>query len=465
MNQRQRLPFRLLFSLMLVAAICLTAATVSAASPKITLTYSFERPEITTTTHGGQLYDRVVMKDAPNCGNVGQPALPATGARVLIPYGHEVTSIEVTASDRVVLGAGYMIEPVEPQGKLGAKDQPILHAEPDPVIYLADRTFPEATYREVATYGFRGYRILIVRLQPVDFNPVTGEVAYYPELTLNVTTTQTGMSSDLYRGFNEDEMAVREKIDNPGTLDSYQAAPKNGSRAFDMLIITTPALVTQFEPLRDYHNANGLATEIHTTTDVGSTDPDVVRGYIQSRYIFDGISYVIIGADDDVIPAKDLYVTMQEDGGEAEYAMPGDLYFACLDGTWNYDGDSYWGENTDGPGGGDVDLIAEVYIGRASVNNSNEAYRFVNKTLQYIGSSGQYLQNVLMVGEYLGFGGPAEYGGGYLDEIPDGSDAHGYTTVGIPTTLFNVETLYERDENWVQADLTAYVNDGLHILN
>ena len=80
-----------------------------------------------------------------------------------------------------------------------------------------------------------------------------------------------------------------------------------------------------------------------------------------------------------------------------------------------------------GEGGGDVDMYAEVFVGRACAGNTTEAARFVDKTIWYLSSQHSCTENVLLVGEYLGFGGIAEWGGNYLDELIGGSGEHGYT--------------------------------------
>ncbi len=250
--------------------------------------------------------------------------------------------------------------------------------------------------------------------------------------------------------------------------DGYAAGPVRGSRAYKLLIITTSSLAASFEPLKDYHDTTGMPSEIHTTTDIGSSSPDDLRDYIRDRYLNDGIQYVIIGADDDIIPAKDLYVKSDPSGYYTEYNMPADVFFGCLDGTFNNDGDGYWGEPTDGEGGGDVDLIAEVYVGRASVGNTTEADRFVDKTLWYLTKQHANLQNVLLVGEHLGFGGDAEYANFYMDELVDGSSAHGYVTVGIPSDQYVIDKLYDYDwpgNDWPQSELNNRINAGLHVLN
>jgi len=56
-----------------------------------------------------------------------------------------------------------------------------------------------------------------------------------------------------------------------------------------------------------------------------------------------------------------------------------------------------------------------------------------------------YLNEVLMAGEYLGDYGIASWGGNYLDLLIDRSTLDGYTTVGIPSSNYTINTLYDRD--------------------
>ncbi len=451
-------------AVLLLAVALALAPWATALAGQLSMEYSFERPQIKTVTINGDTYDRVEMSDAPPCGKVGQPALPARGAQILLPYGAEIESIEITAIDKVLIGKDFYIEPVAPQGKLTGEPVEIQFPTPDAVIYKSDHMFPESEFRSLGVQVFRGYRVLNLRLQPVQYLPTTGELYYSPSLRVTVKTVETGKASSLFRGLDVDRTEILQRVDNPEIANTYVGG-KLGSRAYDLLIITTPDLATAFQPLKDYHDTTGILTEIRTTDQVGSTAPDDVRDYIRQAYIDDGIQYVIIGGDDDAIPAKDLYVCYSESGGTSESAMPGDLYFGCLDGTWNYDGDSQWGEPTDGEGGGDVDMVYDVYVGRAAADNTTEVDRFVNRTIQYLTADGQFIQTVLLVGEYLGFGGIAEYGGNYLDELEDGSSEHGYTTSGIPSSLFDIQRLYERDESWTMQNLIDRYNAGLHVVN
>lgn len=288
-----------------------------------------------------------------------------------------------------------------------------------------------------------------MKLQPTEYIFATGELYYYPHLKVTVKTAEQSGSTSLLRGLPANRSEVQSGIDNPELAASYNTLARGLGETYDMLILTTPEFAASFQPLKDYHDSTGMLTEIHTTTAVGSTDPDDVRDYIRERYLNDGITYVLIDGDDNVIPARDMYATVST---YEETDMPVDLYFGCLDGTLNYDGDGYWGEQTDGENGGDVDLIAEVYVGRASVGNTTEAERFVQKTLTYLANRETYLDNVLLCGEFL-WDGIVEYGGDYMDELVGTCNRHGYTTVGMPM-LFSINRLYDR--LWAGNDWPAY---------
>ena len=444
--------------MVILAALTLIGTTVSAA--EIVVEYQFARPEISSVTVDGNVYDRVTMSDAPAGGQPGEPSLPARGANILVPYGETVESIEVELSDRISLGDGHDLIPVGYPVQLSADPGEIRPLSQNSAIYSLSTPYPSVKAREVTRNRFRGYDIATLRLQPVEYIPSTGEVAYYEKITVIVQTAPgNDKGASLLRGGIDDEGAVASRVDNAEQLSSYRSAPKSGGvKAYDMLILTTPGLASNFQPLKDYHDGEGILTEIHTTDELPSLDPDAVREFIRDAYLNDGIEYVLIGGDDDVIPAPDFYVRSWDGwDAEIEYDMPGDVFYACLDGTWNNDGDGYWGEVTDGDGGGDVDLIGEVYVGRAAVGNTTEADRFVNKTLQYFGIGTNYLTKVLMVGEHLGFGGISEYAAATMDELIDGCNTNGMTTVGIPSELYEIDRIYDRDwsgHDWPESAFT-----------
>jgi hypothetical protein len=241
---------------------------------------------------------------------------------------------------------------------------------------------------------------------------------------------------------------------------------------YDFLILTTDEFKNSFKPLKNAHDSEGIKTEIRTLRDISlfpdSITPEDIRDFIRDEYLNSGIEYVLLGGDADTVLAKMLYVFGLDEGTKPyETEMPSDLYYACLDGPYNFDGDDKWGEPTDGEDGGDVDLLAEVYVGRACVDNIDDAERFVDKTIAYIYShqnDDDYLKKFLFAGERLGDWGIATWGGNYLDQLIDSSTDDGYSTTGIPSDKYEIVTLYDRNNTWPTSEIITLINDGFHVV-
>ena len=465
------IPFKaIVISLLLVVtSFSFIASADQHQNDTIDMNYSFCYPTVTKIGSGDMMYDHVSIADLSNSGNSGEPNLPSKGAYILIPQGKDVSEITVTTSEKICLGDGFFVEPV---GDIYPITEGYKQSMPtaDTDIYGSCDMFPGSLFSTIGVYDCRGYSILVLELHPVQYIPLDGTLFFYETIEITVTVEEKQTISPLFRGRENDRYLVEQKVDNPYITTTYDQSVNHPLTEYQLLIITTDSLKDEFEPLKNFHDANGISTIIKTTSEIGSSNPDTLREYITTAYTDWNIEYVLIGADDDSIPAKDLYVRTIPwwPWSETEEQMPSDHYFGCLDGTYNYDGDAYWGEPGDGPGGGDVDLFAEVYVGRAPVGTSSEVEHFVSKTIAYMCSQDPYLDNVLMVGEFLDFGGTGDWGGNYMDELIDGSSAHGYTTVGIPSSQYSIDTLYDRDwpgNDWPKTELINRINNNVHLIN
>jgi hypothetical protein len=235
------------------------------------------------------------------------------------------------------------------------------------------------------------------------------------------------------------------------------------------LIITTNDLKSAFEPLKQAHDVDGIRTQIRTLVndipvsyDENNTI-DNIRDYIRDEYTNSHIKYVLIGGDSNIVPDRTFYC---EAGTTAVLHMPSDLYYACLDGPFNNDHDWYWGEPNDGTNGGDVDLLAEVAVGRACVGNTTEVNNFVGKTIQYLQTNDSYLTKTLLVGEILMDQQPYfTDGANYTEEYIDTCENNAYTTTGIPSSDYSIDRLYDRNGVWTTTDILNKINAGTHIIN
>ena len=460
-------------------------------------TYQFTQPII--TTDGG--YQHITMDGLSTITTPGKPMLPFQTIKVLLPQHTTVASITVERINDVRIGAGFRIkegeEPSIETGLTSTQDKPTTN-EPSGTATL----YPAEPYTLIGTYTQRGYTYVIVNLYPVRYLAQTGEVWYTKELRMTITLSHTSMVNPFFRGVEKDTLLTEQSsADTFGAIETYTDTPHQStlcdlpSEQFDYVIITTEALRTAFQPFIDYKNAHGTRTCAMTVEEITSTPAywvdgtwgdgtlygqdnpmfndtaAQIRNFIRFAYATWGVEYVLLGGDAPaVVPARVLYLGYYDEflnfHPSGEYFGPSDVYFSCLDGTFNSNEDRYWGNSTDGAGGSDVDLLSEVYVGRACVNTPEEVGNFILKTRGYEETNDPYLRNVTMASEY-------EWGDGTaMNELIDGSYDSGFSTVGIPSDTYNISTLYDDDYignqyclGWQPEDLISRINNGVHIIN
>lgn len=413
---------------------------------ELKITYTFKYPTITDNT-------KITISGIENTANLGEPSLPSVAATILIPYKEKPDKILITPGKRIKLGNDFDIPPTSraiPLSKPHSSEN--VKIIKDEAIYSSDKEFPGTLFEKVGTYSFRGYSILILNLFPVQYNPVTGDAFFYERIDVTVETVDTDDENSLYRG-GIDEKEVMGKVDNPVAAPSYPKTHVAPLEDYDLLILTTDGLKDSFIPLKEAHDLTGVNTAIRTLSDVGGSTQEDIRNYIRNVYNDSGIEYVLLGGDSDIIPTRKLYAEVN--GGDTTDHIPSDVYYACLDGTYNYDGDNKWGESTDGEDGGDVDLLAEVYIGRTCVGNTGEVDNFVEKTLAYLNTdeNDSYIRKILMVGEKLD---ASTWGGDSMDAL---------INYGISEDIYNIDKLYDKDGTWSASQLINKIEADVHMIN
>jgi len=472
----------------------------------IILNFTFSEPLIEEIEIKDEVHHRVTIKELPNSGDLKKPCLPVKSIKILIPYGKKIDTITVKTDDKTLLKSKCNIE-------VGQNTVPIVNGlSQQPDIKEITSKSPNNIYSIVGTYKFRGFPILFVNLYPVEYYETTGNVFYYEHITLDVTTKEIN-STPIIRGLQRDFDAVTSRVDNPYYVASYiDASQSVNEDTAEYVIITNEALANSelednFQYFAQSKIDKGISAEIFTVEEIvdnpdygvngtwGDNNPynpfyeneitenygmfddtqAKIRNFIRYAYSELGTNYVLLGGDadinnedDNIVPCRKLFAN--ESGlplisstnlGEEEDDIPSDVYYACLDGNFNYDVDGHFGECADRNDFANVDeadLMAEVYVGRACADSEEEVANFVMKTIGYENSDGEpYLSKILMVGEYLGFPGISAYGGNYKDQV-----------IPLIPNDYNVNTLYDRDlpHHWTKYDMMEIMNTATpHIIN
>jgi len=400
-----------LTSLLVLSITVLLARTGAAGS--LEHEFSFDPDRVTLSSEGDHTIVRA--RGALPEYRAGRPELPWIEERVVLPDGQRASRLEVISvetaplRDRVSLASAIRSQP-----GLG----PIERTDPDPA-YFGPGASPAAA-AELGLQGFEdGQSVALLRVSPVRWDPASGKLERVTSVRVRLVLEDS-----------PDRPVRRERTDAPWLGSRDAAAPRPAAPAtaaarpaahpfvatqlpsllgspVEYVIITSDALVPQFQRLADWKTQCGVPAVVRTLSFIqqnypaANDDPDRMRQFIRDAYQRWGTKFVLLGGDTDVLPARYAWNSYYPYGVGSFIAT--DLYFQCLDGSWNANGNSLYGEGApDTTTGDNADLMPELWLGRAPVNTLSQSQQFVDRTLQYEKTPvGDYENGVLFFSEVL----------------------------------------------------------------
>jgi len=354
------------------------------------------------------------------------PGIPYRVVSVLLPQGEAVSSFDVRVLESIVVDESIDLAPFEGD-LLEDGTRAGIVAVPSEVTKDGS-LFPRWKVRHIGSNNYRGYRIAIFALYPFQYDIGSGRLTLDRDLELVVETEPSSLYTEgavrrrAVDGFRErNQRDIGSMVINPETAVTYLFSdievddsdrgylpsylPSMDGSEVSYVIITNEAMAPVFEKLALWKTMKGVPAVVRTVEWIqqnyraGADRAESIRNFIQDAYAEWGAEWVLLGGDTDVIPARYGFVSFYT--GEF---IPTDMYYSCLDGSWNADGDSLWGEayHSSYDPGDDVDLYSEVYIGRMPVSSYLEAEILVNKVIDYASpvetlSKGK----ILMLGEVI----------------------------------------------------------------
>lgn len=476
------------------------AIKVQITNAENTITLNYTVPEVSlvslneqgTFPKGTYHKTRVIAGNAEKMAREGEPVLPMVPSIVAIPAGKAIGSIQVARSGTVYYGGTYFVE-------YGEKTIPISCTDCDkgaagnPAIYASDSAYPYANYELVTVQKKCGVSFVYINSYPVTYYPLSGRIESYRTISVTVSLVSETGQADRGVAIRPERIDAKSMgIENPEALKTYTAdycrqinenlqttGIYNPAETYRYVIITTTALrdaATALPKLSDFIDwrsgtlGGSLSVKVVTTDGangiynnyVGSEVPDdpidKIRSFIRYAYNNWGTEYVLIIGDPNdnstncIVPMRRLYGHI--DNPSATDSLYSDIYLQCLDGPFNYNQNNDWGEKTDGSSGGDVDLMAEVFIGRVFAENANEMSHFIYKTIEYekkaFVENDPYVDNGLILGDYLATtpNGTNVYATPSCERVRRGEpDPKTYGFTSSPYYL-NAETWYDPGFAW-----------------
>ena len=355
--------------------------------------------------------DRVHVEDFGSLLIPGKPQLPTKIFAIAIPPGAEFVELNYEIGEGFIIPGEYNIIPNPLPKVIGIEDPEVRQSEEQvynenyETTYQIDNPYPDSIVDFERTAGFRKYNLVDIRINPISYQPLSGVLTYYPDITVHV-------SYSFPEGYNPDEIMVdtvesfeqraSEFILNHGVAKEWYPTGPSGRETYDYVIITTSNLENSVTDLADWEEAKGKNVKVVTTSWINSNydgfdSAAKIRNFLRDKYPTGewGIEYVcLIGSYDDVMIRR---VAQSTGYGQPET----DFYHAELtkpdDQSWDSDGDHKYCENSD-----PIDFYAEVYVGRIPWSSSSTVEDICEKTVAYEQNNDEsYKKNILLIGTYF----------------------------------------------------------------
>ena len=372
----------------------------------LSYTFLFTEPELKARIASNQDFTEIEMKGCIGISeSSGAPMIPVKAVTLLIPAYKEVETIKVSGRSSRIENIASPIMPYQNSVPFGDEAEEFVM---DSRIYSKDEIFPGYLKDDYKISYSHGYKILNINLNPVQYNPKQACIDHYSEMTLDIKLKDSSEMNIFYRGNNEDREWVENFVINPDITDTYPSdAPIfsypgglcNPSDDYDYVIITTTqggldywdttsSIPYNWESLMDKHESeDGLSCTLVTIEDINNCDDyensnplfdDLqahIREFCKDAYEDWDTSYILIGGDDEQIPAREMDY-------QYESNVDSDIYWSNLDNDFNSNQDYYWGE----AGDSGFDLYSELFIGRLTCDGPQDVSNWMTKSFKYADS-------------------------------------------------------------------------------
>ena len=439
-----------------------TAQEASFDSNQLAYTFTFTKPSLSKTILQDQTFTKISIPGCMGIGReVGAPVLPVKFVKILIPEGHDISSIDVTGTATEIDPLDYdlinnPIQPYQQPTPIGMnpkiknifefiqqmknfilsilfnenQDNPGFSFKDsisiDESIYNSNQPYPGYTISNQQIGYSRGYKILSIALTPIQYQPSKASLSFYNELKININLKETGEQNQFFRHDPTDKEWVEKLVFNPDLTntygsfsfsDRYQGGICDPSEDYDYVIITTEQNGLDHWPtdsttpfnwtsLLDKHrNEDGLTCTLITMEEINA-EP----AYWNSSSLFNDTTghirefcrdaYQDWGTDYILIGGDQNWIPRRLLDYGYESNVESDVYWSNLDNSFNEDGDSDWGEYGDNG----FDLYAELFIGSLPCDEPQDVSNWMKKSFYYADATFKdYLENAAFYGGDTGW--------------------------------------------------------------
>lgn len=278
-----------------------------------------------------------------------------------------------------------------------------------------DGVFPENNFIFSTQSRWSDYTVLYFLVCPFIYDATTKNLYFIESFTVDVSVSQDEVdsskqklgkvSSQMREILNKDVQYTTNHINSSEQINSFITSTNSETDSdIEYVIITADSLKKAFEPLNNWKRIKGLKTKIISVEDIVSKYPGTrnslkIKNCIHDLYLNHGLTYVLLGGDDTIIPTQGCYGQVYKDTTSyyIDKTIPADIFYACFDGDfeWDGNGNGIYGELTD-----NINFTQYIYVTRVPIKTSTDVSSFVNKLLRYE-TNPNWSNRILMCGTKL----------------------------------------------------------------
>ncbi|NPV14376.1 T9SS type A sorting domain-containing protein [candidate division WOR-3 bacterium] len=396
--------------------------SIDTSAQTITHTFTFSSSQLQSIVADNRTI--FTLPDAEIATPPGAPALPVKPVNLLLPSNSRVTGIKAVSVEYETLPQKFDLATVPVPNILSLPAKKLNEEQP---YRLNQNPYPESVCVLTGTGFIRGKPVASLLIFPLQLLPETNQVRLIKRISI----------------------ALEQK--------PQPSAEWAETGPLEYLIVTTRTLDTVFAPLVRWRQKTGLnsacrAIEWITANYQGQDPAEKLRNYLRYCAQDSGLKYLLLGGDVDLVPVRKAFAMACSAGlHPREDSLPCDLYYSCLDGNWDADGDNVYGETEDS-----VDLYPDIYVGRVPANSLEEAHAFVSKLIAYeTGVTNDYQTNTLLSAAIL-------WDDPYTDEA---IAKERIATQALPAGYAPIHKLYESRMTITVDTVCALLNQGFGFFN
>jgi hypothetical protein len=383
----------------LLSALCLVAASAFA-DVRVTFTFDPSSVDAIKTPRGVEYHYAGACPD----GEAGTPAFARVRRLVVLPSNERAVSVFANADSWTTFASGTPAPTrlaIPTSTELSPEDIERLTASAIPVKGSFTTVYPSEVARLIAVGDFDGARVATVEVCPFSWDPTDERVLFSRRVEVTVRTEAATPPRYRARRFNFDprEQVFASVVANLSDVPRWAAntatvvsapdfynshdidlLPNIESEPVAHLVVGPDSFASAVAPLVQWRTRLGTPSLFVPLSFVdanypGSDGAERLRNYLKDAYDRWGTCDVTLFGDDGVVPIRLGTWRFLGFGDPTDIAT--DLYYACLDGNWNYDGDDVWGESDED------DKYPELGVTRYPVRTVLEAEGAVAKILRY----------------------------------------------------------------------------------